>query len=255
MNKNGLFFLLIFFFLSGCASVPEKVRMLEARTKDLSTRLETAENRVAVLERANVELTELLQRQRDITKTLGREKAVHVSQVGDLRQNTREFLSSQIAFLREFSQKTELLDYVGGELISRQYLEGKDVTLVDLKNTIPAGGSLFGTWGHFAASCTYIVSVLRKVDEKWFVIWQSEPFTVVNTAMQKFDFRVPVSVEKGDVIAYTFRGVVGVKYDRGTGETVYVTDDLKTGGAVKRSDFKGESDQRTYSIGVVGVFG
>ena len=255
MNKNGLFFLLIFFFLSGCASVPEKVRMLEAREKDLSTRLATAESRIAVLERTNAELTELLQRQRDITKTLDREKSVHMSEVGDLRQNTREFLGSQIAFLREFSQKTALMDYVGGELISRQYLEGKDLTLVDLKNTIPAGGSLFGTWGHFAASCTFVVNVLRKVDEKWFVIWQSEPLTVVNTEKQKFDFRVPVSVEKGDAIAYTFRGVVGVKYDRGTGETVYVTDDLKTGDSVKRSDFKGGTDQRSYSIGVMGVFG
>ena len=255
MNKNRLLLLSLLFCLLGCASVPEKVRMLETRTRDLSTRLETAENRVAVLEKANVELTELLQRQRDISRTLDKEKAVHVSEVGDLRQNTREFLSSQIAFLREFSQKTELMDYVGGELISRQYLEGKDVTLVDLKNTIPAGGSLFGTWGHFAGSCTYLVNVLRKVDDKWFVVWQSEPLTVVSTEIQKSDFRVPVSVEKGDVIAYTFRGVVGVKYDRGTGETVYVADDLKTGGSVRRSDFKGEADQRSYSIGVVGIFG
>ena len=122
--------------------MPEKVRMLEAREKDLSTRLATAESRIAVLERTNAELTELLQRQRDITKTLDREKSVHMSEVGDLRQNTREFLGSQIAFLREFSQKTALMDYVGGELISRQYLEGKDLTLVDLKNTIPAGRPL-----------------------------------------------------------------------------------------------------------------
>ncbi len=254
MKVTTIYLFLFFAVLAGCASVPEKMSALEAQTKELSTRLQAAQDRVTMLEKTNRDLTELLQRQRDITKTLGKEKAVHVTQVGDLRQNTREFVSSQIAFLREFSQKTELMDYVGGELISRQYLEGKDLTLVDLMNPIPSAGSVFGSWGHFAASCNYIASVLRKVDEKWFVVWQADPCNVVDTGFQKFNFRVPVSVEKGDVIAYTFRGVVGVTYDRGTGETVYVNDELRTGKSIKRSDLKGESDNRAYSIGVVGIF-
>lgn len=253
-KMTGMGLVVFVFLLTGCATSPERTRTLEAQSRELSRRLQIAEDRVATLEKANVELSELLQRQRDVAKTLGKEKAVHMTQVGDLRSDTRRFLSSQISFLREFSQKTELLDYVGGELISRQHLDGKNQTLVDLENRIPSGGSVFGSWGHFAGSCTYLVSILRKVDEKWFAVWQSEPCNVVNTGLQKFDFRVPVSVEKGDIIAYTFRGAVGVTHDRGTGATVYVNDELKTGSSVKRSHLRGESDKRAYSIGVVGIF-
>jgi hypothetical protein len=254
MKTKTIYSFLIFLLLTGCASSPERIKSLEAQAKNLSASLEETKNRVAVLEKEKAELGVLLQQQQDVAQALGKEKEAHISQAGDLRQNMRAFLNSQITSLRDFSQRVEFLDYVGGELIRRQYLEGKDLTLIDLKNKIPSGGSLFGAWGHFKSPCTYFVSVLRKVNEQWFVVWQTDPFDVLSTNLQKFDFRVPVSVEKGDVIAYTFRGIVGVTYDRGTGETLYVGEELKTGRTIGTSEFKGESDKRAYSLGVVGMF-
>ena len=255
MKKKMIGFCVVLFLTGGCATVPEKVKVLEAQTADLSLRLKESNAHLVTLEKENLELKAALQQQLNIAKALGKEKAVHLSTIGDLRQNIRTLLAAQMGFLREFSQKAELHDYVGGELIIRQYLEGNGLTLLDLKNTIPSGGSIFGTWGYFTSPCSYVVSILRKVNEKWFVVWQSDTVEVVKTNLQTFDFLAPVSVEKGDVMAYTFRGIVGVTFDRGTGETLYAEKALRTGGAVERSDFKGGGDKRTYSLGVVGIFG
>jgi len=74
---------------------------------------------------------------------------------------------------REFSQKSDFLDYVGGERIDRKKSEGQNVTRVDMKNRIPAGGPLLGTWGYFTSPCAYSINTLRKVNDEWFVVWQA----------------------------------------------------------------------------------
>ena len=171
-----------------------------------------------------------------------------------MRQNIRSFLKSQMSFFRDFSQNSDFLDYIGGELIERKEMEGNDLALVDLKNRIFSGGTLLGTWGYFSSPCRYLVNILRKANGEWFVVWQDGPFNVSSTKKQTFNFRIPVSVEKGDVVAYAFQGPVGVSYDNGTGETLYTEEKLKLESSLASSELRGESDKRSYSIGVVGIF-
>jgi hypothetical protein len=44
-----------------------------------------------------------------------------------------------------------------------------------------------------------------------------------------------------------------VSFDEGTGDTRYLTKDLKLGGTVKKSSLLGENKKRSYSIGVYGL--
>ncbi len=251
--KKALFYLLIIAFLTGCVATPEKMNMLQEQNRNLTANLQATKDRVAELEKEKAGLTATLEKQMNISKALGKEKAVRIEETGNLRQDIRTFLKAELSSFREFSQNSDFLDYIGGELIDREKSEGENVTLVDMKNSIPAGGPLLGTSGYFTAPCSYSINILRKVNDEWFVVWQAGPFEVAGTQLQKFDFGVPVSVEKGDVLAYTFRGPVGVPYDSGTGDTLYITGDLKTGSKILASKLQGKLDKRSYSIGVVGI--
>ncbi|MBW2598991.1 MAG: hypothetical protein JRC60_02595 [Deltaproteobacteria bacterium] len=251
--KKATFYFLITLFLTGCVTTPEKMKMLDEQNRNLTANLQTAKNRVVELENEKTELISTLKKQTNISNTLEKEKDVGIEETGNLRQNIRAFLKTQMFSFREFSQKSDFLDYVGGGLIDRKKSEGQNVTLVDMKNRIPDGGPLLGTWGYFTSPCAYSINILRKVNDEWFVVWQAGPFNAAGTKLQRFDFSVPVSSEKGDVIAYTFMGPVGVPYSRGTGEMLYVTGELKIGSKVLASKLSGKSDQRSYSIGVVGI--
>ena len=205
--KKVIFTLLILLILTACkSSIPEKIQLLEQQNKDLNVSLQTTQNYVTELEKQNTDLAASLDVQNNISNALGKEKEAHVKKSLNLQQNIRSFLKSQMSIFREFSQNSDLLDYIGGELIERKKLEDKDLALVDLRNRIPSGGTLLGTCGYFSSPCRYLINILRKANDEWFVVWQAGPFDVSGTQKQTFDFRVPVSVEKGDVVAYAFQG-------------------------------------------------
>ena len=252
MKKAVLYFLLVL-LLAGCSTASKKVALLEQQNLSLSTDLQATRDTVARLEKENAGLSTELEKQVSITETLGKEKAVRIKESGTLRQDTRTFLKAQISALREFSQKSDFLDYIGGELINREKSEEQGLTLVDMKNNIHSSGSLLGTWGYFTSPCSYVVNILRKANDEWLVVWQAGPFTVEGTGIQRFGFDIPVSVEQGDMVAYTFQGAVGVPHSSGTGDTLYTDKRFKVGGKVPAPDLYGKSEKRTYSIGVVGI--
>lgn len=146
-----------------------------------------------------------------------------------------------------------LLDYVGGELVERSNIEEKPLLLVDLMNTIPGPGTLTGVGAHFVKPGTFTVKVLRPVDDKLVVIWDSNPLKVTTPGINRINFLVGVVVEKGDVIAYDFKSGVAVSFDEGTGDTRFLSGELKLGDATKASSLDGEKRRRAYSLGVYGL--
>ncbi len=127
-------------------------------------------------------------------------------------------------------------------------------TAVLVKNAMPSNGTMLGTRGFFTIPCSYHVLVLRQGGKGWFVVWESAAFIIEKAGLKQFEFKVPVSVNKGDIMGYVFENSVGVPYDLGTGNMMYTSEKLSMGNFILLSKLKAKSDKRAYSLGVLGIF-
>lgn len=243
---------IIFLSVSACQLQPD-IKQLQNENQKLDADLQKA--------RANIEQLHIQERQLQaqlaelsrVNAVLDTEKMSRVQESSQLRSQVRSFVQHQIDVYKEFLVRGGLLDYIGGELVERSHAEGEPWLLLDLANPLPGAGRLTGVGGYFVHAGKFTVKVLRPVDNKLVVIWESQPLQVTQSGIQQIPFTVSVVVEKGDVIAYQLDQEISVAFDEGTGDTRFRKESLGLGQTVSASAFGGEKRRRTYSLGVYGL--
>ena len=238
--------------LSACQT-PVSTQELEIRNKSLSTQLETAEGKISTLESEQQQLQNRLDESNRKLEIIGKEKSSRFTESTQLRSQVRQFAQQQIDVYKSFLVNNNLLDYVGGELVKRKQYDNRPIMLIDLKNEIPRPGVLTGIGAWFVKPTQITVKVLRKIDDKLVVVWESRKLDINKTGMVKTRFKVNVGVEKGDVLGYYFSKVATVPFDKGTGNTRYLNNNLRLGSGISPSSLDGEDQQRAYSLGVYGL--
>ncbi len=238
--------------LSACVVAPD-VKVLQDEKASLEQQIASLNKRLAELEANNRVQQQTVAELNRVVGVLDTEKSSRVAESSSLRSQVRKFVQQQIDSLKEFLVLSDLLDYVGGELVERSQVEDKSLLLVDVANPIPRSGTLTGVSAHFVKPTPFVVKVMRRSEGQLVVVWQSSLIRVPATGMQRFNFPVTVGLEKNDVIAYFFPDTVGVSFDEGTSDVRYLNDDLGLGGNVKVSSLLGDTKKRAYSIGVYGL--
>jgi len=238
--------------LSACQT-PINTQELESRNQSLKTQVEVAQDKIRTLESERQQLQGALDESNRILKIIGKEKSSRFTQSTLLRSQVRQFAQDQIDVYKSFLVNNNLLDYVGGELVNRKQYDNRPIMLVDLKNTIPRPGVLTGIGAWFVKPTQMTVKVLRKIEDKLVVVWESRTLNISKTGMIKTRFKVTVGVEKGDVLGYYFPKAATVAFDKGTGNTRYLNQNLRPGSSISPSSLDGEEQQRAYSLGVYGL--
>lgn len=245
----------ISFFLTvlvACQS-PANMKKLQTENSDLKFELEQAQEQIQILQASEQGLMTQLNELNRVAEVLGTEKTSRVQESLGVRSQVRRFVQEQIDALREFLLNSNLLDYIGGELVARQYVEISPMVLVDLLYPIPDSGTLMGVTGYFSASTSLQLKILRPVKNRYVVVWQSQLLAVEQAGVNRLQLPVSVGVEKGDLIAYVFNEAPNLAFDRGTGDTRYFNRDLELGNLVSLSSLRGGGEKRTYSIGVYAI--
>lgn len=219
----------------------------------LQQRIQMLEGQLAVEKAEKEDLQTQLQTLREITHTLEKEKGVRVEETAAVRSQIRSFVQLQVETLRDFSQNTELMDYVGAEILSRSKTGGNNLLLVDLQNsfkenTTVISGRLYGKSDTKAVFC-----LLRPQGDTLDVIWMSKVFNIPTEGVFKVSFDTPVTAKMNDIIGLYCPGVVGIPYDIGTGDTRSIQGPVDTGMKIRIDSLDGKQ-KRAYSFGINGFF-
>lgn len=232
---------------------PPNMQQLESEKQTLQVELTTAKQEIARLEAERNKLQTELNEANRVLDVMGGEKSARVKEASTLRSEVRRFAQGQIDDLKSFLLNSNLLDYVGGELVTRKKFDNRPLMLVDLQNPIPRPGVLTGAGGYFAKPTQLVVKVLRPVNNDLVVIWESRPLTINKAGRSNVAFPVTVGVEKGDILGYYFPTPATASFDTGTANTRYTTENLRPGSKIKASSLDGESERRAYALGVYGL--
>ena len=238
--------------IAGCQAPPD-IKKLQDENSALSQKLTKANQKVSSLEADKTLLKQDVAELNRVVGVLGQEKSSRVAESTNLRAQVRQFVQQRIDSLKNFLLASDLLDYIGGELVERSTVEQKPVLAVDLYNKVPNSGTLTGVGGYFQSPGDVSVKVLRQIGENLVVVWASPTVKIPERGVQRLNFPVSVGVEKGDYLAYYFSKPNSISYDTGTGDTRYLPDDVPVGSLLKRSSLQGENDKRSYAVGVFGL--
>lgn len=239
-------------FVAACQS-PANVKELEVKNTTLQGQLTKAQQEIVGLQTDKKQLMGEVAELKRVMGVLDTEKSSRVEESLSLRTEVRQFVQAQVDSLKAFMVASDLLDYVGGELVQRSNAHEGSGVLVDLGNRVPRAGSLSGVSGFFTGPTSLRVYVLRPVGDRYVVIWGSNNLTVAGAGEQRVEFGVGVGIEQGDVLAYDFGGNVNVTYDKGTGATVLSSKSLQLGNAISPSSLKNAKEKRAYSLGVFAI--
>lgn len=238
--------------LAGCQT-PANVKELEVKNDRLQSQLAKAQQEISGLQNDNQQLQGEVSELRRVIGVLDTEKSSRVEESLSLRTEVRQFVQAQVDSLKAFMVASDLLDYVGGELVQRALAHEQPSVLVDLANKVPRAGSLSGVAGYFTGPTQLKVYVLRPVGDRFVVIWGSPSLFISGAGEQRAEFGVSVGIEQGDVIAYEFPSKTQVTYDKGTGSTVMSSKALQLGNTISPSSLKGGKERRAYSLGVFAI--
>ncbi len=238
--------------LAACQTPPD-TRELESRNQSLRQQLDIAQGRVRKLEAERLQLQRALDESNRVLEIIRKEKSSRFTESTLLRSQVRRFVQNQIDVYKSFLVDNNLLDYVGGERVERRQYDDQPIMLVDLKNTVPRPGVLTGVGGYFIKPTRLVVKVLRKLDDKLVVVWESRQLAITRAGLARARFHVSVGVEQGDVLGYYFPEAAWAAYDKGTGDTRYLRRDLHPGSTIEADALKGGEEQRAYSLGVYGL--
>ncbi|ROQ19632.1 hypothetical protein EDC38_0217 [Marinimicrobium koreense] len=244
--------LIVTLSLTACLTQPN-VKALRDENNQLQRQLDQASDEITDMRVREEQLRAELEERNRVIDVLSTEKSSRAQESSQLRGLVRDFVQSQIDSYRDFLLQSDLLDYVGGELVSRAHRGEESRTLVDLANPIPRSGTLTGVAGYFESPGQLVVKVLRPVDDSLVVVWESLPVEAEQSGVVRLSFPVSVGVDEGDIIAYQFDGVVPVSFDRGTGDTRFQREGLTLGSLVEPEELAGADERRAYSIGVLGL--
>lgn len=253
MKKMTLLFLLTAMAtLAGCGAQPG-VKEMQSKNTRLQSELDQSRAQIVSMQNKEKQLETEIGDLKRVMGVLDTEKTVRTRESSDLRGEVRVFVQNHIDTFKSFLVKSDLLDYVGGELVQRSGVDNTKVLLVDLAHPMPSNGTLTGVSAHFIKPGTFTVQVMRRVDNNLVTIWKSGSLQASEAGVRRVQFPVSVGVEKGDFIAYYFNEAGVVSFDEGTGKTLYSKSTVALGEVIKMSSLKGSKDQRAYSVGVYGL--
>jgi len=210
----------------------------KAQIKDIETRKEMLEKELAS--------------QKELAQTLRQEKNARAKDIATVRREARSFVMAQMQVLRDFSENQALLDYVGGELISRAYVEGQALLLVDMQNPMPSAGILLIGKLFVNDKTDVAFCILRPQGKDLVLIWSSELAAIPGPGLSVVTFNAPVTVEKGDLLGLYSPAEVKVPFSRGTGGTRTLKGPIKAGHKFPIASLE-KDDGRMYSFGVGGL--
>jgi hypothetical protein len=238
--------------LWGCQTPPD-IKALQDKNGVLQQQLSESKTAISTLEVDKQRLEKNVTELERVKGVLGEEKSSRVVASTHLRGEIRQFVQVQIDNLKQFLLASDLLDYVGGELVQRSSIDDESVLVLDMHNPVPRNGSLTGVSAYFQNAGAVSVRVLRPIENNFVVVWASALVKVNGVGKQRLEFPVSVGVTKGDVLAYYFSEPRMVSFDTGTGDTRYKNSDIDVGEILKPSSMNGSRDKRAYSIGVIGL--
>lgn len=238
--------------IAACQTPPD-IQQLQNENTALQAQLIDAKNAIGELEADKVVLQQDMAELNRVIDVLGEEKDSRVSESTNLRGQARHFVQQQIDVLKEFLLASDLLDYIGGELVERSQTDEESLLVVDLDNAIPRDGTLTGIGGYFQSAGSVSVKVLRPVENDLVVVWSSDPVDVDAGGVHRIKFPVSVGVEQGDYLAYFFAQGGLVSFDTGTGDWRYSDNNIAVGNSIRRSSLKGGSEKRAYALGAFGL--
>ncbi len=224
--------------LLGCA--PE-VQVLQKQIQDL-------EATVAKQKSENDKCQQELNNCNTLADTLFSEKRSKGKDMTLLKAKTRIFIQGEYDTLNRFSKNDELMDYMGGELITRKEKGNSDVTVLNL-NHFPTDSVIYELKGVFDAQTVLVPQLFRKKGDKIVCIWQGPLIEIVSPGTIAYEFKTPLNVIQGDFFGFYFPKRVEVPYDTRTGKYSLFSGKVELGENIPRS-YKDQN--RNYSIGVVG---
>jgi hypothetical protein len=238
--------------LVGCGSTTNKSGLRDVAT-NLEGQLKVAKEQNNVLLDENRVLKLKINQLSGVVSVLDTEKTSRVKESSLLRNQVRKFVQREITGMKSFLVEGGLLDYIGGELVQRKSVEDTPMTIVDLNNRINSSGVLTSIGAYVVKPSTVKVKVLRYIESKLVVVWESSPIRMNLVGPNRHQFVDSVSVEKGDVIAYEFNKNVGVGFSEGTADSRYSKKPLMLGDSIHVNALLGAKKKRAYSIGVYGL--
>lgn len=254
MNKSVQWVasLLAVALLAGCGAQPG-VKDMQSKNARLQSELDQSRARIVTMQSKEKQLETEISSLKRVMGVLDTEKTVRTEESSNLRGEVRVFVQNHIDAFKGFLVQSDLLDYVGGELVQRSKVDSNKILLVDLAHPMPSNGTLTGVSAHFVKPGTFTVQVMRRVDNNLVTIWKSSSLQAAEAGVKRVPFPVSVGVEKGDFIAYYFNEEGVVSFDEGTGNTRYSKSPVSLGEVIKISSLKGAKDRRAYSVGVYGL--
>ena len=243
----------VIIMVCGCAKSSDQLKACLENRNSLQIELATAQRVISELRLEKTKLQEDFDYQKTVSISVKTERDHQYKENELVKKLVRRAINEQFNALTSLMEHEELLDVIGGEILARKNTAGEDICLIDRERSVPAAGTLIGSWGYFIGPGTYKVQIIRPVEKDHIVVWESDLLTATEEGMKKFLFPAPVRVEKGDLIGFTFKGTVNVPYDLGTGATGYLSDRPSLGDKVKIEKISAEGDKRAYSIQVVGM--
>ena len=244
-------------FCSGCYTTDQAMLQLKQKNRDLIQQVAERESTIKLLKNDKEFLQNELAYYTKRATVLDKEKKARMEASTGLRQGIREFTDNVMNSLRNYYQKTELVDYIGSELIARTVLgDNNNTLLIDLDHPLEADGTLIGGSAYIAAAPARLVfCLLRPVAGKpgqYQVVRMSDPQASDRRGMQAWTFQVPLAGKQGDLIGVFFPELVAVPYDDAdTGNAALVPGPIQAGDVVKVREPE-KRNKRAYSFGMTG---
>jgi hypothetical protein len=244
--------LVIVLWVSGCATTDPQLRKENELLKaDVSTKKAQIEN----LEKDNLFLKGELDFATLKGQVLEREKMARIDDVNALRVGLRTFTAEVMGNMRANFRKTDVSDYIGGELCERSEVAPEQAQLlVDFGHPIPRTCTLTGGRAFATNALSVRFCLLRQIEgTKYEVVGLSEFFYSTETGVQKWEFAIPLVAREGDLIGLYSKGPVGVPFDsKGTGKVATI--DAKEPERGRKYELTAPMlrTSRAYSFGVVG---
>lgn len=242
--------------LGGCASVDQQLMALQQENAGLKQDIQAKVAQLEVLSAEKARLTSELDYCNRRASVLSKEKSARQDESTVLRKGIREFAEAMQKTLQTYFQRTEIVDYIGSELIERANVdaEQKTILLADLSNPVPAGGTLIGgrAWVKSPTRLNFCLLRLNPENGKYTIVTMTPEISAAQAGLQTWVFDIPMAARKGDLIGVYFPDAVSIPYDAvDTGQVVAIPGEAKIGASV--SVGVGESgNKRSYSFGVVG---
>jgi hypothetical protein len=249
--------LLSVLFVTGCMTTDERLRAAQASNVALKAELEAKAEAIRNLSADKESLTKELDYCSRRGSVLVREKDARLDEESVLRRGIREFTEQIQVSLQTYYQRTEIVDYLGSEIIMRGSRDARSkVLLVDLNNTVRENGTIIGgrAWLTGATRLSYCLLRQEKGDGKYRVVTITPEIVATESGRQNWVFDVPMGARKGDLIGVYVADTVTIPYDDvDTGNVVTFSGAVEANASVTIVP-QTARNKRTYSFGVVGYF-